>query len=353
MSYEILLETLLSVKPSPSDEARDVTWLGASATVGVARTLAGRIEIFLVGEPLHSIYPRLANNLVQGTWHRSGGDPSVKATRLLLPTAGHFTQVAAFICTELLRNGADVDLPTAFKRSEALINHSVEGLSMNAESLVGLKGELLLLRALLQSASARDVTQLIDSWHGWRRSTRDFALGATGVEVKTTTGTTSTHEIQGIHQVEVSAPPAVEERLLLVSVGIESTTPDNRGAFTLPRLVDTILDLIGRALPPAQFGKASTELLVHVKDYGSEHGIGYDHATMSEDPAFCQPFIIRWIRGYDMSDAAIAVLTSSTVLPLVHVDPSTVRFSVQLPVQVSGDANPVNGWAAVASAILA
>ncbi|WP_164775124.1 PD-(D/E)XK motif protein [Nocardioides pantholopis] len=352
MSYEIVLATLLAMQPSPSNEAREVAWLGANSAVGVSRTLDGRIEIFLAGARLHSIYPKLANSLVRGTWHRSGGQSAIKATRLLLPTAGHFTQVAAFICTELLRNGADDDLPTAFGKSEALINHSVEGLTMNAEALVGLKGELLLLQALLQTAASHDATQVIASWHGWRRSTRDFALGATGVEVKTTTGPTSTHEIQGIHQVEVSAPPSVEERLLLVSVGIESTTPDNISAFTLPRIVDTILDRVRHALPPAVSDKVCTELLVHVGDYGSEHGIGYDHTTMREDPAFSQPFALQWVRGYDMDDPAVRVLRSSTLSPFVHVEPASVRFSVQLPAQVAGDTNPVTGLAAVASAVL-
>lgn len=352
MSYEDLLETLLALEPSASDQVRDVTWFGASPTIGASTTFDGRIEIFLAGAPLHSIFPRLANSLVRGTWHRSGDQPSVEATRLLLPTAGHFTQVAALICTELLRNGADADLLTAFQRSEALINHTVEALSMNAEALVGLKGELVLLQALLQSPSSHDVTQLIGTWQGWRRSTRDFALGSTGVEVKTTTGHTSTHEIQGIHQVEVSAPPGVEERLLLVSIGIESTTPDNVSAYTLPRIVDTILDCVRLALPPAEAGKLCTELLVHLEDYGSEHGIGYDHATMREELSFTQPFTLQWVRGYNMGDPAVRVLRSSTVSPFVHVEAASVRYSVQLPDHIAGDTNPVHGLAAVASTIL-
>ncbi|MBC7630557.1 PD-(D/E)XK motif protein [Aeromicrobium sp.] len=352
MTYEIALETLVSLKPSSSDEVRDVTWLGTSQTVGVSRTSKGGIEIFLAGAPLHSIYPSLARSLVHGPWHRSGGQPPVEANRLQLPSAGHFAQVAALICTELLRNGADDDLPRAFQRSEALINHSVEGLSMNAQALVGLKGELVLLQALLQSPSSHDVTQLIGTWHGWRRSTRDFALGPTGVEVKTTTEPTVTHKIQGIHQVEVSTPPGDEERLLLVSVGIERTTPDNASAFTLPRTVDTILDRVRHLLPPAEADKVCTEFLVHLQDYGSEYGISYDHTTMHEDPSFAQPFALQWVRAYDMGDPAVKVLRSSTVSTFVHVEPGSVSYSVQLPPQIAGDTNPVNGLAAVAAAIL-
>lgn len=352
MSYETTLQKLAALTPSHSEEERHVTWVGTTATVGASRTFDGRIEIFLAGAPISSIYPRLNNSLVRGMWYRSVGKRALEATRLLLPTAGHFTQVAAFICTELLRNGADNDLIAAFQKSEPLINYAVEGLSMNAEVTVGLKGELVLLQGLLQGRGSRDIIQVVDSWHGWRRSTRDFALGSTGVEVKTTTGASSSHEMQGLHQVEVSVQPDGEMELLLVSIGIENAMPDNDSAYTLPRIVDAILEQVRQSLQPADAGKLRASLLGHIRDYGSDQGMSYDHATMSEDPSFSQPFVLRWVRGYNMADDAVKVLRSATIAPLVHVDANTVRFSIQLPTQVSGDANPVSGLAAVASTIM-
>lgn len=352
MSYEDVLNALKALEPSQSEAERNVTWLGTSTTVGVSRTVDGRIEIFLAGSPVQSIHPKLAHSLIRGTWHRAGGQAAVEATRLLLPTAAHFTQVAAFICTELLRNGADGDLPSAFQRSEALINHSIEGLSMNAQVLVGLKGELLLLQALIQSRGSDDLKQLIGMWHGWRRSTRDFAVGSTGVEVKTTTGSTSVHEIQGLHQVETSVSPSPEQCLLLVSIGIENTTPENPSAFTLPQIVGTILGRTQAALPPAEADPLCAEFLMHVKDYGSEQGVGYDHNTMSDDSSFTQPFVLQWVRGYDMGDTDIKILRSPSLTPYPHVSATSVRFSISLPPQINGDFNPTNGLSAVANQIL-
>ncbi|WP_372507509.1 hypothetical protein [Mycolicibacterium doricum] len=45
---------------------------------------------------------------------------------------------------------------------------------------------------------------VVEAWDGWQPSLRDFTWGAVGTEVKTTTGSASTHDIQGTHQVELA-----------------------------------------------------------------------------------------------------------------------------------------------------
>jgi hypothetical protein len=50
--------------------------------------------------------------------------------------------------------------------------------------------------------------------------------------------------------------------------------------------------------------------------YGSESGIGYEHATMANEAPFTAPFSVTFVRGYDMADPAVEVLRRDDVVPL-------------------------------------
>lgn len=103
---------------------------------------------------------------------------------------------------------------------------------ISEEKQVGLVGELLLFRALLD---ASDEYTVIDWWLGPLAEERDYAFPAFDAEVKTTLGESRTHVIHGAGQLE----PSPGRTLWLVSIQITRAGGDPNGV-ALPGLVRQI-----------------------------------------------------------------------------------------------------------------
>lgn len=346
-SYEEVLDIVAHTHSASAGNARDITWLTDSEVIGIARDQSGRLEVFLAGDELHPRSTTVKDALEHHEWHRATG-ASLAANRLLLPAFGHFDQVCAFIAAELLRSGADNDLAGAFSSTEPIVELAIKRLLLSESALIGLLGELLLLDAMCRQAEDHLVGQIVNSWQGWHHSARDFVWDATGVEVKTTSRATSSHEVQGIHQLEPAGidDGGDEQRLVLVSIGLQPSEPSSN-AFAVPMLVQRILE----RMEATGNGALVANFLTNVAVYGTESGLGYDHATMSTDAPFTTAFSAAFVRGYDMSDPAIEVLRRDDVAVHHHVDLQSVTFRVNLPASVSAQ-NPVAGTNQVARDIL-
>lgn len=103
---------------------------------------------------------------------------------------------------------------------------------ISEEKQVGLVGELLLFRALL---NASDEYSVIDWWLGPLAEERDYAFPAFDAEVKTTLGELRVHVINGAGQLE----PSPGRPLWLVSIQVTRAGGDPNG-FTLPGLIQEI-----------------------------------------------------------------------------------------------------------------
>ena len=347
-SYESILNTITTTQSAHAATERDIRWLTDAGVVGVARDHEGRLEVFLAGRDLPPTFSAVGEAFESPPWPGGPGEP-LKANRLRLPALSHYDQVVAFICTELIRNGVDADLAAAFARTEPILELSIEQLQMSSDALLGLAGELLLLDALCRNGGADRVDEIVASWAGWQRSSRDFSLRSVGVEVKTTRRDNSSHLVQGPHQVEPADGEdggTSETRLVLVSVGLRPAEPGD-DSFTIPQLVDRIATRLADANHPALVDS----FLARVSEYGSWSGLGYDHHSMADDPTFAAPYVTKFFRGYEMTDPAIEVLRRDDIASHHHVDVSSVRFRVDLPLVVSAG-NPVQQPNQVARAIL-
>ncbi|MCR2816578.1 PD-(D/E)XK motif protein [Microbacterium jiangjiandongii] len=346
ISYEDVRQRIERLPVSREAGSRNVEWITPAEVVGVARDTEGRLELLLRGPQLVAV-SRSVNDASDYRPVFRDDRTSFEATRIVFPALMHFDQVAAFICIELLRNGADNDLPRAFARTEAIIELAIENLTLSNQALIGLVGELLLLEALCRRADDARVAEIIAGWHGWQRSARDLELWGTGIEVKTTTGMASSHRVEGVHQVERSDQ---EDRLLLVSIGLQRAEIDAGNGFTVPSLVERIASRMGEA---AVSPEVIERFIAHVAEYGASSGTGYDHTTQAADPAYAISFLTTFFRAYDMDDAAIRVLRSHDVAAFGHVVDASVRFRVNLaangPVSMG---NPVEGANQVAQFIL-
>lgn len=348
-TYESVLQSILGTSSAATGDVRDVAWITDSHVIGVARDHQGRVEVFLVGAKLNPVSSIVKEAVAFGSWHRDNR-PSFEANRLLFPTFAHFDQVAAFICTELLRAGADQSLGSAFFQTEPIIELAIERLRLTDQEVLGLAGELLLLDALCRHAADNQIAQIITRWDGWKKASRDFSWGSTGVEVKTTTRSGSSHLVEGVHQVDLrtgSDEEIKEDRLFLVSIGLEVAAADGN-AFTIPQLVDRIL---ARMIEAGVSRLVFERFLAHVAEYGASSNGGYDHGSPMPDPSYSRPFFTSFFRLYDMADNALAVLRREDVAARHHVEIASVRFRVDLPTIVSFG-NPVSGANQAAKVIL-
>lgn len=350
-TYEELVERIGELNPPDEATKRNIHWVTDAHVVGISKTPQHRIEIFLAGPeitPASRIVKEATEH--QPWWHQDAQASAFEANRLLLPAIGHFDQVAAFLCIELLRSGADTDLEVAFTKTEPILELTIERLRLADDAFFGLAGELLMLNAMFQRADDAVAARVVEAWDGWQQSLRDFSWGAVGVEVKTTTRSTSSHQIQGTHQVELNdglTGGPLEAGLYLVSIGLQPTTGHDN-SFTAPSVVDRIIErlqTLGRE-------DVAETFVSHVSEYGSGSGFGYDHRTMSNDAVFTRPFVVSFVRAYDMTDENISVLRRADVVVRQHVDAASLNYTVDLPTRVSGDLNPVEGLNQAAAAIL-
>lgn len=348
-SYEDARQLIESAPRAAHPGIRDVKWMTDAHVVGVARDTDGRVEVFLRGPELRPSSSIVRDSIEFRVVHRDGQQP-IDANRLLLPVLAHFDQVAAFICTELLRGGADSSLARAFTQTEPIIELAIERLRLSNQAIIGLAGELLLIDALCRRAQDAQVAEIISGWDGWRRSSRDLIVGTTGIEVKTTTGPSSSHFVESVHQVERddgSGGGAQEDRLMLVSIGLQLSA-DEGSAFTIPQLVDGI---IARMSAAGLADSAVEKFVSHLTEYGATSGGGYDHRAQASDPAYATAFLTSFFRAYDMADRAIEVLRRHDVAAHSHVDIDSVRFRINMPLAVSAG-NPTVGANQVAEAII-
>lgn len=344
-TYEELVEHVSALVAPVDPTRRDIHWATDGKVVGVSKTGANRIEIFLAGPRLDPVSHALREIVdFQSWWRNRTGEPAFEANRIVLPDAGHFDRVAAFLCVELLRNGADADVALAFARTEPILELTVERMRLSDQTFLGLVGEMLFLAAACEAADDVRVASIVGGWDGWRPSLRDFSWGRTGVEVKTTTGLVSTHSVSGTHQVEPDTDNG-EDLLFLLSVGLRPID-SHTNTVTLPGLVDRILSRL------AASSVEHDAFLVRLLEYGASSGFGYDHRSMSTDPSFTVAFEVGFVRAYDMTDENVAVIRSDDVAEHQHINPRSLRFSVQLPATVSGDVNPIVGLNQAAAAIL-
>ncbi|SMO49258.1 PD-(D/E)XK motif protein [Propioniciclava tarda] len=157
----------------------------------------------------------------------------VEWARLTLDARGMYAEAYGLVLSvvQAMRGGATFAAASsaAMTNMKALLAAKPR---ISEEKQVGLFGELLLFRALLDSF---DEYAVIDWWLGPLAEERDFAFPAFDVEVKTTLGESRTHVIHGASQLE----PSPGRSLWLVSIQITRAGGDPKG-IALPGLIHLI-----------------------------------------------------------------------------------------------------------------
>jgi hypothetical protein len=300
------------------------------------------VELFIGGQRLQAKSPLVTRHLRHDEW-RMYDDSTIRANRIVLPSEQHYRSIAVMIAVELLKNGAAISPASAFGITEPLIELSLQKAALDDEVITGVLGELLFLKQLLESSipTTRRV-QMLESWRGFDRYSRDFEFDpGIAVEVKTTTGLRSAHHISSVGQVDParSTDGVALEKLYLLSVGIvNSATGVNE--FSLVSLVEEILALLDPAATDGQWSAIQELFLERLSHYGPDSRPGYSHEEMSSWGTFRKTFAIRFARAYLMNDPEVGVMRYSDLAKCACVAQRTVQFEVVLPETIS-PSNPV------------
>lgn len=337
MTFENIRSQLQALSV-PSGQARNTIWL--SKRIALARESMGNHEILLVGSPLSVTSSAVRRHIRYGSWESRDGLEQFAATLLALPSEPHFGSLAALIGTELLEHPLEeqADLQAAFAAVEPLIELAIIRSSLPENVILGLIGELTVLRQALAANRGEPSRRasILDCWQGWRDDIRDFKFGNASIEVKSTSKGSSIHDFSGLHQIEpVLMPDGTREQLFVLSLGL---TKSDQVGESLPMIIDQVLDMLADPRGPEPL---KTAFLEQIECYGTRSLAGYRHFEMRDWPAYSQLYTHGFPpRLYDMSDANMRVLHREDV-ERTFVDAATMSFTLHFPDRIS-DANPLD-----------
>lgn len=335
MSYDDVASRLQALVQPAATQELYVEWL-VQDLLAVGMRHDGAYSILLVGGGIVARLPRVAEALHSGTWTTPRGT-ALYGSVLALGSGSAFRIAIAAIASELVRLGAMTrSLHAVFADVESFIDLILRRSAEADELVVGLFGELLVLHQTLcamQQLNVRlkDPTRV---WLGWQRKSRDFRIGSSSIEVKTTQTGASRHGIAGLDQVDVHVDSTGKaEGLFLASVGIQKALSGQ----SVASLREVVLDLLGDTALDPEF--ARTQFLSKFAQYGQ----GGDVINLESDALTTVTFAPSFLtRLYDLSDPNVCLLRTEDVdRQFRHVDARSVRYSIDFPAQIPGsDRNP-------------
>lgn len=324
----------------PKGQARSLRWLANA--IAVARTTSGDYEIFIRGPELRATSSLVRRQLQHGAWRPEDGGEPFFASRVVLPSAPHFASIAALIANELIRAGISGPRgpQAAFTDVEPIIELAIRRGALPENVVVGLIGELTVLRQLLMLRTGQPATMMrcLDLWRGWQEGTRDFQIGDHSIEVKTTQASSSIHEFSGLHQLEsATLPSGRQETLHLMSIGLTASTVIGE---SLPSMVNSLASILRRAM---NSDEGAIELMRRVALYGGQSGSGYLHESMADWGVYGTRYVHSYPpRLYRLDDPEMLLLTRE-ILAHTFVQPSGLSFTMHVPDRVSAY-NPAASW---------
>lgn len=205
------------------------------------------------------------------------------------------------LCAQIVRRLSEADSSVIVAQTVSILDEWQDlfgGYGSGASSLIGIIGELLLLKRLARV----DPVYALRAWEGPRGGRHDFRNGAAALEVKTTGN--STARIVSVSGIAQLATPA-DGSLHLLFTRLERVPG---GSITLPSLVDQL----------AELGISRTELLEILED----SGYNVDRDTAS--------FELQETCLYKVDENFPKLLKSSFVAGDVPMGISSVSYSVDL-----------------------
>ncbi len=333
-TYEDIARVLEQLASPVEADQIEIEWLEAGR-LAVGRDNRERHAVILPGPPLDPKDSAVASAIRPGEWRTTTG--TIKGTLLQLPRGDAFRTATATIAAELFRRGI-ASRPTleVFAEVEPFIALVLRRVLLPDDFVLGLVGELLVMKELLVALGDRRATVSDPTavWQGWRQQARDFVLGSTSIEVKTTGLNVSRHTISGFDQVE---PRTLDggrtESLFVASIGLRRASVS--GPLSIASLADQIIELLRGT---ADHAEAQKKFVDRLAQYGPEGFQGYKHPDMRDQESYAQSFTTTFVaRVYDMADENIRIVRRADLArEFPFVLPHGVRYTMELPGSIPG-----------------
>ena len=338
MSFDQIANLLEDMTLPDKGDHFKIEWL-APETLAVGRNSTGGHCIFMVCDPLAPTIAAVERAIRYGRWQPSGA-PVISSNLLALPSGSEFGTAAAAIAAELLRRRTTSGDPLTelFAQVEEFISLVLRRVLLPPDFVLGLLGELVILDELLEAMGVRaqegDPTAV---WRGWMQQARDFVLGVTSIEVKTTGLQVSRHHIHGLEQVEARIlDEGATERLFLGSIGLRRT---GTGGYSVAELTRRILSrLTPDSSADGELNDSQRRFLDRLAQYGPRDSVGYVHAEMSEQDLYTEGYTSTFPpRFYDMADDNIRLIrTADLTGQFENVRAQGISYIIELPPVVPG-----------------
>lgn len=336
-TYEEIAHLLEQLAPPAAERAFAVEWLGPDR-IAIGIDHLGRCALLIAGAAIHAKIEVVANAVREGAWDTKDGR-RLSGSLLSLPGGQAFRTALTAIAAELLRRGiAERPAQEVFDEVEPFVALVLRRLLLPESFILGLLGELIVLRELLSVRAAGGQSLGVDPtaiWRGWQRQARDLVLGRCALEVKSTGLTVSRHMVSGFDQIEPRTLDGdATERLFIVSVGLRRAVGD--AGFSIAGLVQEIVEIVRKHAESSS--EAELKFLDRLAGYGPEEFDGYRHTEMSGQEPYTFPFTSTFgPRIYDMDDANIQVLRRRDLAENFScVLTEGVHFTIELPDVVPG-----------------
>lgn len=336
-TYEDISSLLEQLERPKQATLINIDWLAFGVTA-VGRDGDDSNLVLIVGSKLTATSSVVARAMRFAMWVTTE-ETTLEGNVIALPAGDHFRAATATIAVELMRHGIDSRPPgEVLQEVEPLIELVIRRLLLPPECVLGLIGELyvldLILRGLGRASSLRDDPTAI--WRGHLEQSRDFALGPSSIEVKTTATGVARHHFSGFSQVEpTQADGAVREALYLVSIGLQLADTDT--GLSVAQLCDSILThLDPQWSGDAPLSEVQKKFVDRLAEYGPRDCIGYRHPGMSDLEPYRRGYVTSYApRLYDMSDPNVRILRRADLIDTWLLE-SGFEFTAELPEHVPG-----------------
>jgi hypothetical protein len=243
----------LKAEPASAPQAYRVKELTSDVWIGIG--LNEEFCVFIVGERLDAERPLVQKICTTGAWVVEKTEQTIAGTKLSFDASPEYKPLTSTVVWELLRalkNHKTGSIKDAFSQTEPLIEVLIRQSILTRSWLLGLHGELRIVRNILKHVLERgyasqlpvDVTYF---WQGMAPGKRDIIIGSMALEIKTTSKNIRLHHFHGFSQIE---PRNDSEELYVASLCL-SQSANGQTSLGIIEEIRTFIHKIATAPPVA------------------------------------------------------------------------------------------------------
>ncbi|NRQ50397.1 hypothetical protein [Aeromicrobium stalagmiti] len=315
--YSDLVLLVEEIRSNSDADLRDISWV-VPGELGLCRSPLGEVVVVLRSDELSPQSAVVARHCHQQPIYRAGVVAATETTMLSLPPLAHFDQFVAFICAEMLRQGAETDLESSFHATEPLIELAFTQHGTAERSLHALAARVLLLSRIVENSGDTALPRIMEAFCN-SPAYRDLRTEGHGVIVRTSDQSASAVDIN--HPAEVSLDDDESSLTLLQLVLSRGLAGDG---FDIPELVDR---LVARLRTAAH--EWVNPFISWVETFRRSDTFGYVHDDSRDSAFYGRQFSLDSASTINLASQSAGVLRTSDLATYPAVIPGSVSYKIR------------------------